>query len=97
MPIAVRDLELSNEDAKVLERMHAHVMDEIASATILRRSQAYPSGGDFIQDLLHLHESLFSARSKRQLHWFLFSDCMEGFNFVSHSWTTRTLTHARLP
>ncbi len=93
----VRDLELPNEDAKILERMHVLVIDEVASSTILIHNQAFVRNGDIMRNLVHLHETWQRYSQQRQLIWFLFMDCQKGFNMLSHSWILRVLQRARLP
>lgn len=94
---AVRDLELPNEDAKVLERMHLALISECASPQILPLNQAFVEGGDIMYNVSGLHEEFQSGTQDRFLRLMLLMDCTKGFNYASHSWTHRVFEKAQLP
>ena len=93
----VRDLELPNEDAKVLERMHSLVLSEVASDCVRDHNQAFIREGDIAHNIVLMHEAFQSMSSKRQLYFMIFLDCTKGYNLLSHSWVRRVFTAARLP
>ena len=94
---AVRDIEIPNEDTKILERMHNIVLDECIAPSILPLNQAFVSGGDIMYNITGLHSEFSSGIALHILRLSLLLDCMKGFNYASHSWTHRVLEHARLP
>ena len=94
---AVRDLEMPNEDTKILERMHNVVLDECAAAQLRPLQQAFVSEGDIMYNTIGLHEEFRSSLQDRRLRLLLLMDCVKGFNYMSHSWTNRVLEHAGLP
>ena len=94
---AIRDLELPNEDLKVIERMLFKVLDEIAAPQILPLNQAFVTGGDIMHNVFGLHASMQAHSGVGNLRLFLLMDCTKGFNLASHSWTSRVLEQMRLP
>ena len=59
---AVRDLELPNEDTKVLERINAALLDEGCAGFVRAHNQAFISGGDIMHNNLQMHEKFHSVR-----------------------------------
>ena len=53
---AIRDLGLPNEGCKMLERMIAFVVDEVAASQFLPLQQAFISDGDIMFNVCGLHE-----------------------------------------
>ena len=91
---AVRDLELPNEDIKILERMCAQIWDEQAADQLRPTQQAFVRGGDIMHDVCGMHEAFHHAINKRTLMMFLLLDCTKGFNNTCHSWMWRVLEKA---
>ena len=94
---AVRDLELPNEDAKLLERMHTLLLNECISTHVLPQNQAFVPEGDIMHNVVGLHEEFRASTTKRDLQLLLLLDCTKGFNLVSHSWTRRVFEQSGLP
>ena len=94
---AVRDLEAPNEDCKVIERILFQLLDDQVGAQILPLNQAFVKGGDIMFNIAGLHEEYQAGKHSRLLRLLLLLDCMKGFNYCSHGWTSRVLRRARLP
>ena len=94
---AIRDLELPNEDCKILERMLALVVDEVAAKQLLPLQQAFISGGDIMYNVLGLHDEFSSSLTDRRLRLIILMDCTKGFNYISHNWARRVWAALRLP
>ena len=93
---AVRDLEVPSEDTKVLERLHALLLDECVGGTAREHNEAFISGGNILVNLFTMHEQYHPALTKRELHLLLLLDCAKGFYLLSHAWITRVLQRAGL-
>ena len=94
---AIRDLEIPNEDLKIIERMIFKIIDEIASSQILPLNQAFVKGGDIMHNVFSLHTAMQAYAGSDNLKLFLLMDCTKGFNLVSHVWTARVLDKMGLP
>ena len=94
---AVRDLELPNEDCKILERMHTLVLDEVAADQIRPTQQAFISGGDIMHNVVGVHEEFVGSLSNRRLRLILLIDFTKFFNYASHAWSNRVWAAFRLP
>jgi hypothetical protein len=94
---AVRDLEIPNEDTKLLERLLALLLDQCAGPSIRQHNEASVRGGDIMVNLYTMQEQFHKVLSKRELHLLLLLDCSKGFNRLSHSWLKRLLHKARAP
>ena len=94
---AVRDLEIPNEDTKILERMHVLIVDECVSPSVREHNEAFVSDGDIMVNLFTMHEQFHRTFSKKELHMLLLLDCAKRFNLLSHKWLERVLRHAMLP
>jgi len=93
----LRDLELPNEDAKILARMYARLLDEAASSQLKRYQQAFVSGGQIERNVVGVAQEAASPRDEQLLKLLLFLDCSKGFNLMSWEWMWAVLTKAGVP
>ena len=93
----MRDLEVPNEDTKVLERLHALLLDECVGGAVREHNEAFISGGDIRVIFFTMHEQFHRTFTKGELHLLLLLDCAKGFNLLSHAWLARVLQRAGLP
>ena len=93
----VRDLELPNEDAKVLGRMFSKILDDAGASQLRRFQQAFVSGGQIERNVIGIAEAIASAQHNRHaLRFLLFLDCSKGFNMLSWEWVRKFLQAASL-
>ena len=82
---AIRDIEVPNEDTKILERMHNALLDPCIAPHILPFNQAFISGGDIMHNVMGLKMEFHVGALARQLSMMLLLDCTKGFNYAAHS------------
>ena len=78
----VRDLELPNEDKKVLSRMLAFVLDEGGPDTLHPAQQAFLQKRAVMRNIVGLNERFCSAHERQLMRAFLSLDCSKGYNML---------------
>ena len=85
----LRDLELPNEDAKILGRMLCRNLDQAAAAQLRRRQQAFVAGGRIERNIVEIAEAIRTDGGDMTAFKFvLFLGCSKGFNLFLGSWST---------
>ena len=93
----IRDLELPNEDAKILARMISKLLDEGLSRQLKEYQQAFVTDGSIAKNIVGIAEEISIGRRRQVLSFFLFLDCSKGFNMLSWEWVERVLQKGGLP
>eukprot|EP00959_Pyramimonas_sp_CCMP1952_P121277 2535983-Pyramimonas_sp.AAC.1 len=94
----VRDLELPNEDAKVLACLFVKILDRRVSEQLRQRQQAFVFGGQIERNVIGRSEAVALARrDPSSLRDLLFLDCTKGFNALSWEWAQAVFQQARVP
>ena len=92
----VRDLELPNEDRKVLSRMVSLLLDEAGAPSLHSAQQAFFRQRDIMRNVAGMNERFYDAHERRILHAFLCLDCSKGYNLMSWQFVREVLTKAGL-
>ena len=92
----VRDLELPNEDRKVISKMTSLLLNETGSACLHREQQAMFQGKDIMRNMVGLNERYYEAVERNKLKAFVCLDCSKGYNMLSWDYHFLSLEWAGL-
>lgn len=93
----IRDLELPNEDRKILSRMIAVLLDEAGAPSLHPAQQAMFKGRDIMRNVVNINERFYSAVDRQILRAYLCLDCSKGYNMMGWGFVQDSLQNARLP
>ena len=92
----LRDLELPNEDRKVLSRMVSKILDKGMADSLHPAQQAFCSGRNIMRNVVGLNEAYYEASERRRLKFVLCLDCSKGYNFMGWDFVMEVLRRAGL-